>query len=237
MLGDRIRMNAVYGEGVFVRSMATRRVHRALSDSLLDALNVLKAAHFDLILVETAGIGQSDSEIVDHVDLSLYVMTPEFGAPSQLEKIDMLDLADLVVLNKCDRQGAADALRDIRKQWQRNHVSFSQNDENPIPVFGTVARSWNDPGTDELYAGLRREWASRGGPAVVRAEECSTETEGGINEAATLPAGRQRYLSEVSELYPRVSCGDRSRSPSRRLKCTLSAWLVGLVGPIGSRWS
>ena len=199
LLGDRIRMNAVYGEGVYVRSMATRRVHRAVSDSLLDALSVLGAAGFDLIMVETAGIGQSDSEIIDSVDLSLYVMTPEFGAPSQLEKIDMLDLADLIVLNKCDRQGAEDALRDIKKQWQRNHAAFGPGEADDIPVFGTVARNWHDPGTDELYRALRRSWAERGGPSLDGAGDSSHEAPTRLNATATLPSSRQRYLSEVAE--------------------------------------
>jgi hypothetical protein len=139
---------------VFVRSLATRRAHLALSRSVADAVTALQAADFDLILVETAGIGQSDSEIVDLVDHSVYVMTPEFGAPSQLEKIDMLDLADLIVLNKSDRQGAADALRDVRKQWRRNRSGFDVPDP-AVPVFATIARQWNDPGVDRLYAALR----------------------------------------------------------------------------------
>lgn len=199
LLGDRIRMNAVYGPGVYVRSMATRRVHRAVSDSLLDAVGVLSAAGFDMVMVETAGIGQSDSEIIDNVDLSLYVMTPEFGAPSQLEKIDMLDLADLIVLNKCDRQGAQDALRDVKKQWQRNHASFETGEDARIPVFGTVARNWHDPGTDSLYRGLRRAWAEQGGPPLAETDlQSETETRS-LNAMATLPSGRQRYLSEVAD--------------------------------------
>ena len=197
LLGDRIRMNALYGSDIFVRSMATREAHRAVSHSLSDALRVMKAAGFDLILVETAGIGQSDSEIVDSVDLSLYVMTPEFGAPSQLEKIDMLDLADLVVLNKCDRHGAEDALRDVRKQWRRNQALFEQSDED-TPVYGTVARRWNDPGMDALYLGLRRAWAKRGGPSLEANTEATPRT-ARLDEMATLPPARHRYLAEVAE--------------------------------------
>ena len=121
LLGDRLRMNAIRAPQVFMRSLATRRAHLALSGAVADGVRVLQAANFDLILVETAGIGQSDSEIVDRVDLSVYVMTPEYGAPSQLEKIDMLELADAVVLNKFDRRGGEDALRDVKKQWRRNH--------------------------------------------------------------------------------------------------------------------
>src|SRR5690606_4765417 len=121
LLGDRIRMNAIAEPGIYVRSLATRQAHRALSQAVRDAVAVLQGAGFDLVLVETAGIGQSDSEITELADLSVYVMTPEYGAPSQLEKIDMIDLADLIVLNKADRHGAEDALRDVRRQWRRNH--------------------------------------------------------------------------------------------------------------------
>ncbi|MFP8872501.1 MAG: cobalamin-dependent protein [Myxococcota bacterium] len=149
LLGDRIRLNAIGGPNVYVRSLATRQANLALSPSVADALLVLKAAGFDFVVVETAGIGQSDSEIVDLVDRSAYVMTPEYGAPSQLEKIDMLELADYIVINKSDRRGALDALRDVRKQWKRNTVSFAASDEE-TPVFPAIAHQWNDPGVEEL---------------------------------------------------------------------------------------
>ncbi|HEY5656845.1 MAG TPA: cobalamin-dependent protein, partial [Myxococcota bacterium] len=150
LLGDRIRMNAIHGPRIFVRSLATRRAHLAVSRTVGDAVRVLQAADFDLVLVETAGIGQSDSEVVDLADCSVYVMTPEYGAPSQLEKIDMLDMADFIVLNKFDRQGAEDALRDVRKQWRRNRAAFEGSDA-AIPVFASVASRFNDPGTECFY--------------------------------------------------------------------------------------
>jgi methylmalonyl-CoA mutase len=190
LLGDRIRLNAIDGENVYVRSLATRRAHRSISGTVVDAVRVLQAADFDLILIETAGIGQSDSEVVDLVDTSVYVMTPEFGAPSQLEKIDMLDLADLVVLNKSDRMGAEDALRDVRKQWRRNRARFELSDEQ-VPVFPTIARRWNDPGVDRLYAALvarlaGETWVDDGSFAPGTA-------------APTIPAARSRYLAEIAE--------------------------------------
>ncbi|MCS5637610.1 MAG: methylmalonyl-CoA mutase family protein [Myxococcota bacterium] len=199
LLGDRIRMNAIDHPAVFVRSMATRRANLALSTSVLDGVRVLRAAGFDLILVETAGIGQSDSEIIDLVDLSLYVMTPEFGAPSQLEKIDMLDLADLVVLNKCDKQGARDALRDIRKQWRRNRKQFDLP-ERDVPVFPTLARNWSDPGLDRLYAAFRDRVSELTGGRVDGAQfpglETADELMGG---GGAIPAARGRYLAEIAE--------------------------------------
>jgi methylmalonyl-CoA mutase len=193
LLGDRLRMNAIHGPGIFVRSLATRQAHLALSRAVGDAVRVLQAADFDLVIVETAGIGQSDSEVVDLVDLPIYVMTPDYGAPSQLEKIDMLELAEIVVLNKSDRQGAADALRDVRRQWRRNRGRAAVPDDE-VPVFPTVARRWNDPGVDRLYRALRervlgapeRPWAGGLGAA--------------IEASPPVPAARGRYLAEVAEV-------------------------------------
>jgi methylmalonyl-CoA mutase len=200
LLGDRIRMNSIHGDAIFARSMATRRANLALSSSVRDGVRVLQAAHFDLILVETAGIGQSDSEIVDLVDISLYVMTPEFGAPSQLEKIDMLDLADVVVLNKCDRQGSRDALRDVRKQWKRNHEAFSMEDDQ-VPVYPTVARQWGDPGTDRLYEGLRRRVSQRVGGRFEKdtVAEIVSYQAGEVQIVSPIPPARSRYLAEIAE--------------------------------------
>ncbi len=189
LLGDRIRMNAIHSDRVFVRSLATRQAHRALSSAIVDAVRVLQAAHFDLILIETAGIGQSDSEVVDLVDHAIYVMTPEFGAPTQLEKIDMLDLADLVVLNKADRRGADDALRDVRKQWRRNRTAFELSDED-TPVFATIASRWDDPGTDRLYAALRDRVF--GGGASLPEHAAAPHT-------GLVPSSRVRYLAEIAE--------------------------------------
>jgi len=193
LLADRIRMNAIHGPRIYVRSLATRQAHLALSQAVRDAVAVLQAARFDLILVETAGIGQSDSEIVDLADASVYVMTPEYGAPSQLEKIDMLDLADAIVLNKSDRRGATDALRDVRKQWRRNHGEFDRPDQE-VPVFPTVASQWNDPGTDRLYAALRDAMgAGSTGEAAALVTTQPSEAE------RLLPDGRERYLAEIAE--------------------------------------
>ncbi len=193
LLGDRIRMNAIHGEGVFVRSLATRAAHRAVSAAVADAVLALQAARFDLVGVETAGIGQSDSEIVDVADCSVYVMTPEYGAPSQLEKIDMLDLADVVVLNKSDRHGAEDALRDVRKQWRRNHAAFDAP-ESELPVYPTTARAWNDPGVDRLWEALReRLWPREGRrPAALAPVEV-------VEATPVIPASRARYLAEIAE--------------------------------------
>ncbi|MGE8232174.1 MAG: cobalamin-dependent protein, partial [Stenotrophomonas sp.] len=155
LLGDRIRMNSLRSKRVYMRSMATRRQHAAINTVLRDCIGFLKSLHFDLVIVETAGIGQSDSEIVDLVDFPMYVMTSDFGAPSQLEKIDMLDYAELVVLNKFDKRGAEDALRDVRKQWKRNRTAFSMKDED-VPVYPTIASQFNDPGISWMFANLCR---------------------------------------------------------------------------------
>jgi methylmalonyl-CoA mutase len=196
LLGDRLRMNAIHGPGVFVRSLATRQAHFALSRAVADAIRVLQAAGFDLVIVETAGIGQSDSEVVDLVDLPIYVMTPDYGAPSQLEKIDMLELAELVVLNKSDRQGAADALRDVRRQWRRNRGRPGVPDDL-VPVFPTVARRWDDPGVDRLYLALRDRLL--GAPERPRL----AAREGALDASPPIPAARGRYLAEVAEAVRR----------------------------------
>jgi len=155
LLGDRIRMNSLRSPRVYMRSMATRRQHMATNAVLKDSIGFLKGLGYDLVIVETAGIGQSDSEIVDLVDFPMYVMTSDFGAPSQLEKIDMLDFAELVVLNKFDKRGAEDALRDVRKQWKRNRVKFDLKDED-VPVYPTIASQFNDPGISWMFVNLCR---------------------------------------------------------------------------------
>ncbi|OOG44049.1 methylmalonyl-CoA mutase [Rhodanobacter sp. C06] len=155
LLGDRIRMNALRSHRVYMRSMATRRQHTATNAVLHDCIDFLKAQPYDLVIVETAGIGQSDSEIVDLVDFPVYVMTSDYGAASQLEKIDMIDFAELVVLNKFDRRGAEDALRDVRKQWKRNHTAFTIKDED-VPVYPTIASQFNDPGVTWMFTNLCR---------------------------------------------------------------------------------
>ncbi len=196
LLGDRIRMNALAHEQVFMRSLATRRQHLATSAVLSDVLNLLRCAGFDLVVVETAGIGQSDSEIVDLVDVPLYVMTSEYGAASQLEKIDMLDYAELIALNKFEKRGAEDALRDVRKQWRRNHAAFQAKDED-IPVFPTIASRFNDPGVNRLFAALCARLEAKAG-----ATGRWTVTDPGPTELverhALVPLQRSRYLAEIA---------------------------------------
>ena len=147
-------MNSLAADNIFMRSLATRRAHLATAAVLKDVIELYQAAGFDLVIVETAGIGQSDTEIVDLVDLSLYVMTSEYGAASQLEKIDMLDFADFIVLNKSEKRGAEDSLRDVRKQWRRNHPERAQLPDAQLPVFPTIASRFNDPGVNRLFAAL-----------------------------------------------------------------------------------
>ncbi|GAA0468889.1 fused isobutyryl-CoA mutase/GTPase IcmF [Alkalibacillus silvisoli] len=164
LLGDRIRMNAIFNPRVYMRSLATRDSKSELSKAITDAINVVKAANFDFVIVETSGIGQGDAEITEITDLSMYVMTAEFGAPSQLEKIDMIDFADFIVINKFEQKGSEDALRQVRKQFERSHMLFHEDHET-FPVFGTIASQFNDAGTNTLFASLletlneRYEWS------------------------------------------------------------------------------
>jgi len=198
LLGDRIRMNSLRSERVYMRSMATRRQHLSTSAMLSDAIAFLKSAGFDLVVVETAGIGQSDSEIVDLVDLPVYVMTSDFGAQSQLEKIDMLDYADLVVLNKYDRRAAEDALRDVRKQWKRNHLKFDLPDED-VPVYPTIASQFNDPGVSWMFVNLVRLLREKLDlPAATWSPNIDT-TEKEPRATVLIPGKRIRYLAEISE--------------------------------------
>jgi methylmalonyl-CoA mutase len=194
LLGDRIRMNSVTGDSVFMRSLATRQANLSMSPFVSDAVSIVKAAGFDLVFLETSGIGQSDTEIVDASDVSVYVMTPEFGAATQLEKIDMLDFADVVAINKSDRRGADDALRDVRKQVRRNHVTFEIPDDE-LPVVGTIASSFNDAGTQRLYElimeAVARERPEAFGVVPARAGRDLVEP--------VIPRNRVRYLSEISE--------------------------------------
>jgi len=198
LLGDRIRMNSLRSERIYMRSIATRRQHLATSEMLADHILFLKSQGFDLVIVETAGIGQSDSEIVDMVDYSVYVMTSEYGAASQLEKIDMLDFADLVVLNKYDKRGAEDALRDIRKQWKRNHTAFEVADED-IPVYPTIASQFNDPGVSWMFAELCRRVAEKAGLDEARWTPKIDTSLREPRSTATIPGARIRYLAEIAE--------------------------------------
>ena len=200
LLGDRIRMNSLRSPRVFMRSMATRRQHVATNIVLKDCVLFLRSLGFDLVMVETAGIGQSDSEIVDLVDFPVYVMTSDFGAPSQLEKIDMLDYAELVVLNKFDKRGAEDALRDVRKQWKRNRVAFAVKDED-VPAYPTIASQFNDPGVTWMFMNLCRLMREKLPLDGLRCD-FNPHLDTSLKEpraTVLIPGARARYLAEIAE--------------------------------------
>ena len=212
LLGDRIRMNSINDSRVYMRSLATRQSNLSVSKYVKDALAIVKVAGYDLIILETSGIGQSDTEITAHSDIAAYVMTPEYGAATQLEKIDMLDFADIVALNKFDKRGALDALRDVKKQYQRNHDLWDQDSES-MPIFGTIASQFNDPGVNEFYRNLMN---------LVNAKTDKDFTSL-IKETAELsekvyiiPPKRIRYLSEISEQIR--SYNDWSESQSNEMQ-------------------
>lgn len=195
LLGDRIRMNAIRNNRVYMRSLATRQSNLALSKHVSEAIQILKAANYDLIILETSGIGQSDTEILDHSDVSLYVMTPEYGAATQLEKIDMLDFADVIALNKFDKRGALDALRDVRKQFQRNHQLWDKQVDD-MPVYGTIASQFNDPGMNTLYKVIIDKVKEKTGAPLESKFEITREMS---EKIFVIPPDRTRYLSEISE--------------------------------------
>lgn len=195
LLGDRIRMNSIFNPRVYMRSLATRQSNLALSKYMDDVLNIYKSSDFDLIILETSGIGQSDTEITDYCDVALYIMTPEYGAASQLEKIDMLDYADLVAINKYDKKGAEDALRDVRKQYKRNHNLWDAKDDT-IPIYGTIASQFNDPGTNKLYVALLNKITEKTG------ETFKSNFLDEVDESEKIhiiPPSKIRYLSEINQ--------------------------------------
>ena len=195
LLGDRIRMNSIRNDRVYMRSLATRQANLALSAHIDVAKDILKVAGYDLIILETSGIGQSDTEITDHSDVSLYVMTPEYGAATQLEKIDMLDFADVIALNKFDKRGALDALRDVKKQFQRNHKLFDQ-DPDEMPVYGTIASQFNDPGVNALYATVIQTIQDKTSSDLSTSFDTNQELS---EKIYIIPPKRVRYLSEIAE--------------------------------------
>lgn len=199
LLGDRIRMNAIFNPNVYMRSLATRSSKSELSLAIKDAVAVVKAAGFDLVIVETSGIGQGDAEITEICDVSLYVMTSEFGAPSQLEKIDMIDFADLIVINKFERKGSEDALRQVQKQYQRSHMLF-EKDTSDMPVYGTIASQFNDQGTNALFAALIEKVNEKMGTNWVTSFTKFALVE---KQNVIIPTDRRYYLREISETVRR----------------------------------
>lgn len=230
LLGDRIRMNAINNPRVYMRSLATRESNRTLSKSIQDAIQVLKAAKYDIIIVETSGIGQSDTEIVDYANVTLYVMTPEFGAASQLEKIDMLDFADVVAINKFDKSGALDALRDVKKQFQRNH-NLWEADLDDLPVFGTIASQFNDSGMDKLYQAVMKKIVEKTKADLFSSFEVKSEMS---EKVYVIPPQRMRYLSEIVEMIRNYDENAKSQQEIVQKLYGIFKTLESLTGQIPS---
>jgi len=227
LLGDRIRMNSLSADNIYMRSLATRRAHLATAAVLKDVIELYQAAGFDLVIVETAGIGQSDSEIVDLVDLSLYVMTSEYGAASQLEKIEMLDYADLIVLNKSEKRGAEDSLRDVRKQWRRNHPGQAQLPDAQLPVFPTVASRFDDPGVNRLFAAVCAALSAEqiGSASWKLADPGPTEL---APRTPLVPGARTRYLAEIAHAGRAARARIEAQAQAARRACGLYESLKAL---------
>ncbi|MEP7256608.1 MAG: methylmalonyl-CoA mutase family protein [Ferruginibacter sp.] len=198
LLGDRIRMNSISSPRAYMRSLATRESDKALSEYVQEAIDICKAAAYDFIILESAGVGQSDASILDYVDISMYVMTPEYGAASQLEKINMLDYADIVCVNKFDKAGALDALHDVRKQYKRNHTLWSAKDEE-LPIIGTIAAQFNDTGVNELFERLMEKVAEKCGVKFHGDIEHHAHTKDTFSQSTIIPPKRVRYLAEIAE--------------------------------------
>ena len=198
LLGDRIRMNAISSPRAYMRSLATRESDKALSKYVREAIDICKSAGYDLIILESAGVGQSDASILDYCDVSMYVMTPEYGAPSQLEKINMLDYADVVCVNKFDKAGALDALHDVRKQYKRNHALWNAKDSE-LPVVGTIAAQFNDTGVNELFERLMEKIESKTGITFQGAITHHKHEKDTSSQSMIIPPNRVRYLSEIAE--------------------------------------
>ncbi len=232
LLGDRIRMNAIFSPRVYMRSLATRQSNLALSKHVREAVEIVKGAGFDLVIVETSGIGQSDTEITDHSDASLYVMTSEYGAATQLEKIDMLDFADVIAINKFDKRGSQDALRDVRKQFKRNHHLFDKADEE-LPIVGTVASEFNDPGMNALYLSVLAAVTRKTGVAFQSTLELRTERTG---HESVIAADRARYLAEIAEASDRYAAFVREQSARARRAYQLFGVVLALRGGATTAW-
>jgi len=226
LLGDRIRMNAISHPRAYMRSLATRDDNTALSAAVQDAIDICRAAGFDCIILESAGVGQSDASILDYCDVSLYVMTPEYGAASQLEKINMLDYADVVCINKFDKAGALDALHDVRKQFKRNHQLFTAKDEE-LPIVGTIAAQFNDAGINELFekllVAIDQKTGVRFGEVEIHAHTKDTTTKSQI-----IPPSRVRYLSEISDT-------NRNYDNWVNEQCSIASKLYKITGVIGEK--
>ena len=230
LLGDRIRMNAIAGGRVFMRSLATRGAESEISKSLPDVIAACKVAGFDLVLVETSGIGQGNAAIVQLVDASLYVMTPEYGAASQLEKIDMLDFADFVAINKFDRKGGQDALRDVRKQVQRNRKLFDRSAEE-MPVYGTIASRFNDDGVTALYQGILPALAEHG-LKIKSGTLLPIKARASSARNAIVPPSRSRYLAEVADTVRgyHTRAGEQSRTARERQQLLAARAMLSAAG-------